>query len=200
MQKINIFQLVKETVTAKEAAEYYGLAVNRNSMCICPFHQDKRPSMKLDERFYCFACQATGDSIDLVAKLFDIRKKEAAMRIASDFGLSIESSISEETVQKIRAREEYFRRRKELSRARSHFWNTITSYYHLLQSWKETLSPKKQNDEWNHLFIIAVNELPYLDYVMDTFLESTEEEQDIIVKSFEGKINEYEQRINQYKE
>ena len=199
MQRINIFQLVKETVTAKEAAEYYGISVNRNSMCVCPFHQDKHPSMKVDERFYCFACQSTGDCIDLVAKLFQISKKDAALRIANDFGIPTESTISEETLQKIHAKEEFFQRKKELSVARSRFWNTITDYYHLLQNWQKTLSPRNQNDEWNQLYITALNEIPYLDYVMDTFLDSSEEEQNIIVKSFEGKLNEYEQRINQSK-
>ena len=44
--------------------------------------------MKLNERyFYCFGCGATGDVIDLVAKLFDLSSYEAAQKLAQDFGI-----------------------------------------------------------------------------------------------------------------
>ena len=44
-------------VPVKEAAEYYGLEVNRDNMVCCPFHADRTPSMKLNEDyFYCFGC------------------------------------------------------------------------------------------------------------------------------------------------
>ena len=45
------FKSVKSLVTALEAAEHYGLTVNRHGMALCPFHDDHNPSMKLDERF-----------------------------------------------------------------------------------------------------------------------------------------------------
>ena len=56
-------------------------------MC-CPFHSDNDPSMKLnDTYYYCFACGANGDAIDLTAKLFDLNPRQAAEKLASDFGL-----------------------------------------------------------------------------------------------------------------
>lgn len=51
-----LFEAVKQSVTTRQAAEYYGIRVNRNGMCLCPFHEDKHPSMKVDKRFHCFAC------------------------------------------------------------------------------------------------------------------------------------------------
>ena len=83
----SIFSLVSSAVTAREAAEYYGLKVGRNGMAVCPFHGDRHPSMKLDERYYCFGCHATGDAIDLVANLFDLRPLDAARKLAADFHL-----------------------------------------------------------------------------------------------------------------
>lgn len=65
---MNIFQKIKESVTARQAAEMYGLKVNRNGMVCCPFHNDKHPSMKVDKGFYCFACGAKGDVIHFVEK------------------------------------------------------------------------------------------------------------------------------------
>ena len=64
---LNIFKTVKENVTTRQAAEYYGLEVKRNGMTCCPFHNDKNPSMKVDERFHCFGCGADGDVIDFTS-------------------------------------------------------------------------------------------------------------------------------------
>ena len=56
-------------------------------MACCPFHDDKNPSMKVDQRFHCFGCGEDGDVIDFTAKLFALSPKEAAEKLAQDFGL-----------------------------------------------------------------------------------------------------------------
>ena len=43
---MNVFEAVKQSVTTRQAAEHYGIRVGRNGMCVCPFHDDKNPSMK----------------------------------------------------------------------------------------------------------------------------------------------------------
>ena len=88
---MNVFEAVKQNVTTRQAAELYGIRVGRNGMAVCPFHNDKNPSMKVDKRFHCFACQADGDVIDFVSRLFGLPSKEAAMKIADDFGISYDS-------------------------------------------------------------------------------------------------------------
>ena len=67
-----LFTQVKSQVTTRQAAERYGVPVNRSGMAYAPFHDDRHPSMKIDERFYCFGCHTTGDVIDFTAKLFDL--------------------------------------------------------------------------------------------------------------------------------
>ena len=82
---MTLFELVKQAVCVPEAATYYGLQVSRNRMVCCPFHNDRHPSMKLNERyFYCFGCGATGDVIDLVARLFGLSNYKAAQKLAQD--------------------------------------------------------------------------------------------------------------------
>ena len=49
---MNVFEAVKQSVSTRQAAEHYGIRVGRNGMCVCPFHDDKNPSMKVDRRFY----------------------------------------------------------------------------------------------------------------------------------------------------
>lgn len=43
---MNVFEAVKQNVTTRQAAELYGIPVSRNGMAVCPFHNDKNPSMK----------------------------------------------------------------------------------------------------------------------------------------------------------
>ena len=85
---MTLFELVKQTIRVRDAAEHYGLQVNRSGMCRCPFHDDRHPSMKLNEKyFYCFGCGATGDVIDLVARLFGLSSFKAAQKLAQNFGI-----------------------------------------------------------------------------------------------------------------
>lgn len=86
---MSIFQAVKEQVTTREAAEYYGIQVKRNGMARCIFHDDRNPSMKLDRRYHCFGCQADGDVIDFVGKMFGLSPYEAAGKLVSDFGIYV---------------------------------------------------------------------------------------------------------------
>ena len=51
----NVFEVVKESVTTREAAEMYGIEVKHGGMACCPFHDDRHPSMKVDRRFHCSA-------------------------------------------------------------------------------------------------------------------------------------------------
>ena len=83
----SVFEVVKQSVTAREAAELYGIAVGRGGMACCPFHDDRHPSMKVDTRFHCFGCGADGDVIDFTARLYDLSPKGAAEKLAQDFGL-----------------------------------------------------------------------------------------------------------------
>ena len=84
---MSIFEAVKQSVTTRQAAERYGIRVERNGMCRCPFHDDSTPSMKLDRRYYCFGCGATGDVIDFVSRLRGVIRgsKEAAILLRAGF-------------------------------------------------------------------------------------------------------------------
>ena len=86
---MSVFQAVKEQVTTREAAEYYGISVKRNGMARCIFHDDRNPSMKLDRRYHCFGCQADGDVIDFVGKMFGLTPYEAASKLAMDFDIYV---------------------------------------------------------------------------------------------------------------
>ena len=84
---MNVFEAVKQSVTTRQSASYYGIRVGRNGMACCPFHNDRTPSMKVDSRYYCFGCGASGDVIDFAASLHGLGKRDAAFRLAEDFSI-----------------------------------------------------------------------------------------------------------------
>lgn len=55
---MNVFGTVKTSINAREVAEHYGIDVNRYGKALCPFHNDRHPSMVVyDDHYHCFACQ-----------------------------------------------------------------------------------------------------------------------------------------------
>ena len=85
---MSLYQKIKSAITVRQVGEMYGMEPDRHGMVCCPFHSDSDPSMKLnDTYYYCFGCGANGDAIDLTAKLFDLNPRQAAEKLASDFGL-----------------------------------------------------------------------------------------------------------------
>ena len=82
---MNVFEVVKQNVTVRQAAELYGFKPNRSGLIRCIFHNDGTPSMKVDRRYYCFGCGCTGDVIDFTAQLFGLKSREAALKLADDF-------------------------------------------------------------------------------------------------------------------
>ena len=86
---MTIYETIKAAISVKQAAEHYGLKAGRNGMACCPFHNDRHPSLKLNEDyFFCFGCGAKGDVIDLVARLFYLTSLQAAQKLASTSGLT----------------------------------------------------------------------------------------------------------------
>ncbi len=92
---MNIFSEVKEHLTARQAAEYYGLKIKRNGTACCPFHDDRHPSMKIDKNYHCFACGVGGDAIDYVSRMFGLSQYDAALKLIEEFVLPIDTKGNE---------------------------------------------------------------------------------------------------------
>ena len=187
----SVFEVVKQSVTAREAAELYGIAVGRSGMACCPFHDDRHPSMKVDARFHCFGCGADGDVIDFTARLYDLSPKEAAEKLAQDFGLSYDN--------KAPPRRSYVRQKSEAQvrkEKREHGWRVLTDYYHLLRKWEADYSPKTPDEDPHPRFLEAIQKKDYMAYLLDTFLDSSTEEQDQWIAEHTAEISAIEGRVN----
>lgn len=87
---VDVFREVRERVPAKDAARFYGIEFDKKGWAKCPFHADTKPSISFKgDRFKCFACDVSGDSIDFVSKYFGVSGTEAAKKIDTDFSLGL---------------------------------------------------------------------------------------------------------------
>ena len=188
---MNVFEAVKGNVTTRQAAEMYGIKVNRNGMAVCPFHNDKNPSMKVDKRFHCFACQADGDVIDFVSRLCGLPCKEAAMKLADDFGISYDSRHKPTVRPKIREPTAEQLYQKEEARC----FRVLSDYFHLLRSWERQYDPQTPEDEWHPLFVEALQKTSYIEYLLDTLIDGSPEERQALVAEQRNEVTKLEQRI-----
>ena len=71
----------------------------RNYTGLCPFHDDKNPSMHVNEErgfFHCFSCGAGGDVFGFVMKYNNIDFMDAARELAQRAGVTLPSSSRRE--------------------------------------------------------------------------------------------------------
>ena len=192
---MDVFEAVRENgITARQAAEHCGIKINRNGMAVCPFHKDRNPSMKIDSRYYCFGCGEKGDAIDFVARFYGLGKKDAALQIASDFGVSFEDN---------RGRKPPSKRKRKLSpeqrfeRAEKKCFRVLSDYLCCLRKWQEQYAPHSAEEEWNLLFCEALKKKAYIEYLLDVLLYAPLSERVELVADYGEEVLRIERRLEQ---
>lgn len=170
---MNVYESVKQSISTREAAERYGIEVKRNGMACCPFHDDKNPSMKVDQRFHCFGCGADGDVINFTSMLYNLSPKEAAEKLAQDFGLAYDSQAPPK---------HYIRQKSEAQKfkeAEKHCFRVLADYLHLLRKWETAYVPADPSipvEAWHPRFLEVLQYKSYVEYLLDLFIYGTLEE------------------------
>lgn len=182
---MTFYESIKAAISVKQAAEHYGLKVNRSDMACCLFHDDRHPSLKLNkDYFFCFGCGATGDVIDFAARLFDLSSYEAAQKLASDFGLDPKTPIAAAMVKPKRPYIRQFREDEMLC------FQVLMDYLHLLEDWKVRYAPKTPDDDLDDRFVEACQMLCHIEYMADILTVGNLEERVAVVDELmkDGKI------------
>ena len=189
----SVFEVVKQSVTAREAAELYGIAVGRGGMACCPFHNDHTPSMKLNEDyFYCFGCGATGDVIGLTARLFNLSNYEAAQKLAYDFGIDPDKPPAAAALRKPK-----YPLAKAFQREELHCRRVLCDYLHLLEHWKVQYAPETPEDTLDDRFMEACQMHDYIEDLTDilTFAELEARVKTVDMLQKDGMIDRLEERL-----
>ncbi len=190
---MNIWDSVKQAVTAREAAEYYGLEINCAGMCLCLFHSERTPSMKVDERFHCFGCGADGSVIDFAAGLFGVSALEAAKILARDFGISYDDKPPD--LKKRRIIQQKKRDKNTFTEAENKCWRVLMNYHNRLLEYRNDYAPKDPAEPLDERFCEALQILDFIGYLLDILIYGdTAEKADLIIKY--GKlVRDTEKRI-----
>ena len=190
---MNLFETVKAAVTPRMAAERYGLPIQQGGMVCCPFHADRTPSMKLNEDyFYCFGCGATGDVIDLAARLFSLSSYDAAKKLAADFGIT-------EQKPSVLAKLKHSKSQAELE---SRSFRVLGDYLQILQGWKENCAPQSPGDAIDPRYAEACHMLERIGNMLDILACGTPQERAEVVADLQKdeRLMRMEERNRQIRE
>ena len=169
---MNQFEAVKAVVTPRMAAERYGLPVRQGNMICCPFHDDRTPSMKLNEDyFYCFGCGSHGDVIALTAQLFDLPPAEAAKKLAADFGIT-------EQKPSVLAK---LKRSKSQAELESRSFRVLGDYLQILRDWKAHCAPQSPEDTIDPRYAEACHMLERIENMLNILTYGTPNERAEVV-------------------
>lgn len=212
---MNLFSQIKAAVTIRQAAEHYGLKVSRNGMTCCPFHNDQHPSMKVDERYYCFSCHQTGDVINFTAGLFHTGQYEAAQKLAADFHIAITEDDRPEQKRKkdkkpfipfkpdlagLSARLESIKAeavRQEREAWIKHAADVLAEYRLMLHEWMVQYAPQTEDEEWHPLFVEACAQNEIVDYLFSLIDDPLEH--DYFYDNYKGEVKRIHDRIIEYR-
>lgn len=166
---------IKNTLSAIQVAEFYGLTPNRAGYICCLWHNEKTGSLKLYEGnrgFYCFGCGKNGSCIDIVMQLFGLNFKDAVVKINEDFRLGLPIGQKLDRRKRLEMAEADFRRKqhrklyeaglamleKECDRA--------FRVWQIYDTWARDFKPSNET-EINPLYTEAVKNIDYAAYRLD---------------------------------
>ena len=196
---MNLFEIVKYGVSCREAAERYGVEVNRYSMALCPFHNDRHPSLYVaDDHYYCFACGEHGDVIDFVSELFHLSLYDAAQKLAADFHLTPDKPPSAAALhaKRIRTEAQQLRENERLC------FSILSDYARVLRRWKMQYAPQSPAEAPDKRFVEACHKLDKTEYYLDILCagDSYERSEVIHQQMANGKLDRLRQRLEKIHE
>lgn len=161
---MSLYQTVKSAITVRQVGEMYGMEPDRRSMVCCPFHSDNTPSMKLnDTYYYCFGCGATGDVIDLTAKLFSLNPRQAAEKLVHDFGLDPDKPPANAIALPLPKRGLTDEQRADVA----YCLRVLTDYLDLLHDWRERYKPTSPEEPHDPRFEEALHTTETIEHLTD---------------------------------
>ena len=195
---MNVFGRVKTCINTREAAARYGVEVNRYGKALCPFHNDRHPSLFVDDdHYYCYACGEHGDVIDFTSKLHGLSLYDAAKKLAYDFGITQDKPPDKAMQEKLNKKSEA-QRLRELEKL---CFSALMEYYKLLQEWMILYAPKTPEETPHDRFIQACHHLSYVEYLVDLLVmgDSYERTEVIDMMMTDGKLKKLQTYLKKMK-
>lgn len=162
---------IKHRLSCKDVLVSYGLSVNRSGFVSCPFHNERTPSMKVNDKGYkCFGCGKGGDVIDFVQSFFQLSFKDAIHKLNDDFNLCLpletkidRTAMRKAVVAEMRRKAEKIKNERIKESLTEQYFNLVSAENALKAIIKAT-KPKKTTDVITNEYVYAVTHLPHIQY------------------------------------
>lgn len=199
-----LFAEAKERLDILAVAERYGMSVDRHKKAVCPFHDDRHPSLSFkDGYFKCFACREGGDVFKLAGKLLGIEKPfEVLRQLNDDFMLGLDLTPHRQTAEERKQAAERAWQIKVTKAYQSWLTKALDSciaYEKLLCRWREVYKPEKPNSTYHPLFVEAMQNYERVKYLVDILMSDSETEKQSLYQNCYQEVMKIEKRIKQYK-
>ena len=191
---MRIFEIVKENVNLREAAELYGIDVNRYGKALCPFHNDRNPSLYVaDDHYYCFDCGEHGYVIDFAGRLFQLSLYDAARKLMADFHLSPDKPPSAAALHAKRIRTEA----QQLMENERLCFSVLSDYARVLRDWKVRYAPQSPDAPVHARFVEACHKLDEMEYYLDILCAGDAHERAEVVQQqmADGRLDRLRRRL-----
>ena len=196
--KSDVFEAVRSSVSAKQAAELYGLQFDRaGRKAICPWHADKHPSLSFKgQGCKCFACNAGGSAIDLTMHLFGLDAKGAAAKLNADFrlGLDMNAPVPAFTIRQAQ-------QDKQLAASLDAWLNrahdTLARRYRQLRAQQEAHQPTDPDAPFPAQWFEACRAIDYVGFLLDEAEKAREPADKVrFFKFYREGVERYERELH----
>lgn len=171
-----ITDTIRQSVSARDAAQALGIRVNRHGRCQCPIHNGTDYNMRLypgDGGYHCFVCGASGDVIHLVENVQQCSFPSAIEWLNSAFhlGLPLDRPLDKnaaEAARRAKERKQTEREQKQaIERMEFDLYVLCGRFLDELEADKERYRPRTANEVWDARFVTAVKLIPEVETVAE---------------------------------
>ena len=199
---MSLIQEVKERADIVKTAQLYELKLNREYKCVCPFHKEKTASFSISPQkqiWKCFGCEKGGDVISLVSEILNINALEAAKSINYTLGLGLDPNYKS-TYFEINKYKEKRKTEEMFKEWENKTFQLLCDYLHLLQNWKKEKASKSPDDDVDELYVEALHNIDYIDYLLDEiFINGTNEDKIWFWKYEKKVVKRIESRVRTFR-
>ena len=166
----NVVQTIKNRLTMREVLERYGYSAKRRMPC--PIHQGKDLNFEVKEKSWrCYSHCGNGDTISFVQKLFGLSFPDALKKIDLDFCLNLYGEHTFDDIRRSHYKQKQIqaereRKKIEKERVENEYWKVFDEWKRLDDN-KRNYAPKTLDEEWNPLFVEALQKITYQEYLLD---------------------------------
>ena len=122
-----------------------------------------------------------------------LRKKEAAVQLAQDFGLSYEDWKPPGKEKKPKPRQKS--PEEQFQEAKNRCFRILADYLHLLRAWRTDYAPHSPEEAFHPRFIEALQKQDQVEYLLDVLLFGETEEKAALITDYGKDVIQLEQRM-----